>query len=397
MKYDYILIRYGELFTKGGNRRQFIKILKRNISHSLKVFEGIRISDDHDHMYVELNGMDAEPICERLSSISGIQSFSPVLKIEKTVQAMKENALILMKGESGSTFKVKAKRADKLFELDSYGICNAVAATILQNTSFKVDVHNPDVTLVVEVRQDAIYLYSTVYPGAGGYPLGANGKVMMMLSGGIDSPVAAYYLLRRGLKIECVHFAAPPYTSAEVLNKLKDIMKELNSFQRSIKLHVVPFTELQLEIYKYVPEPYCITIMRRMMYRIAAGLAKREKCLAIATGESIGQVASQTLESMIAINDVTTYPVIRPLAVEDKLEIIKESVKIHTYDISIRPYEDCCTIFKPKNPTTKPSIKDCLFYESKFEWQPLVEKCIKDAYKIFMVDGEEKFHPENEE
>jgi thiamine biosynthesis protein ThiI len=216
-----------------------------------------------------------------------------------------------------------------------------------------------------------------------------NGKCMALLSGGIDSPVACY-LLRRGIRIECIHFAAPPYTSAAVIDKLKDILKILNTYQEDIKLNVVPFTELQLAIYKYVDEPYCITIMRRMMFRIAEGLAKKEHCLAIATGESVGQVASQTLPSMIAINAVTNFPVLRPMCAMDKLDSIAIAEKIGTYPISIRPYEDCCTIFKPKNPKTKPAIHDCEYFESKFDWKPLVEKCIEGVTSYLLVDGKEK-------
>jgi thiamine biosynthesis protein ThiI len=217
-----------------------------------------------------------------------------------------------------------------------------------------------------------------------------NGKVMMLLSGGIDSPAAAYLLLRRGVRIECIHFAAPPYTSEAVIDKLTDIIKRLNVYQEDIKLNIVPFTKLQLAIYANVDEPYCITVMRRMMFRIADKLAKKHRCLGIATGESIGQVASQTLDSMIAINDVTNFPIIRPLAVSDKLDAISIAKKIKTYDISIRPYEDCCTIFKPKKPKTKPRVRDCEFFEKKFDWAPLVDECVENVTSILMVDGKKR-------
>jgi len=393
MNYDSLMIHYGELSTKGENRKAFVKELNKNIRHAIKEF-GCTVTNDHDHTYVRFSD-DPMPIIDRLQKVSGIQRISLVYKSSRDIDQLKKDALELIKLEEGKTFKVNAKRGDKTYPLDSHGVNCALAGEILRNTTLKVDVHNPDIVLHADVRKDAVYLSSHTYYGAGGYPLGMNGKVMMMLSGGIDSPVAAYTLLRRGIRIECVHFAAPPYTSDAVLDKLTDIIKKLNIYQEDIKLNVVPFTELQLAIYQNVPEPYCITIMRRMMYRIAERLAKRHRCLAIASGESVGQVASQTLDSMVTINNVTNYPVLRPLAVIDKLDIIKMSQSIDTYEISIRPYEDCCTIFKPKKPKTKPRIDECEFYESKFDWQPLVEACVNNIKSTLIRDGEVVVFPEN--
>lgn len=393
MNYDSLMIHYGELSTKGENRKAFIRELNKNIRHAIKEF-GCTLTNDHDHTYVRFND-DPMPIIDRLQKVSGIQRISLVYRSSRDIEQLKKDALELIRLEEGKTFKVNAKRGDKTYPLDSHGVNCALAGEILRNTTLKVDVHNPDIVLHADVRKDAVYLSSHTYYGAGGYPLGMNGKVMMMLSGGIDSPVAAYTLLRRGIRIECVHFAAPPYTSDAVLDKLTDIIKKLNIYQEDIKLNVVPFTKLQLAIYQNVPEPYCITIMRRMMYRIAERLAKRHRCLAIASGESVGQVASQTLDSMVTINNVTNYPVLRPLAVIDKLDIIKMSQNIETYDISIRPYEDCCTIFKPKKPKTKPRIDECEFYESKFEWQPLVDECVENIKSTLIKDGEVVVFPEN--
>ncbi len=393
MNYDSLMIHYGELSTKGENRKAFIRELNKNIRHAIKEF-GCTVTNDHDHTYVRFND-DPMPIIDRLQKVSGIQRISLVYRSSRHIEQLKKDALELIKLEEGKTFKVNAKRGDKTYPLDSHGVNCALAGEILRNTPLKVDVHNPDIVLHADVRKDAVYLSSHTYYGAGGYPLGMNGKVMMMLSGGIDSPVAAYTLLRRGIRIECVHFAAPPYTSDAVLDKLTDIIKKLNIYQEDIKLDVVPFTKLQLAIYQNVPEPYCITIMRRMMYRIAERLAKRHRCLAIASGESVGQVASQTLDSMVTINNVTNYPVLRPLAVIDKLDIIKMSQSIDTYEISIRPYEDCCTIFKPKKPKTKPRIDECEFYESKFEWQPLVDECVENVKSTLIRDGEVVVFPEN--
>lgn len=397
MKCDYIMIHYGELSTKGDNKKVFIARLARNIRHAIKDFPSAITTSDRDHAFVSIGKEDPEALIARLQDVSGIHKMSLVYQSSKDIEEMKKNALDLLKEEPGATFKVEAKRGDKHYHLDSYGIACALGDYLLDHTDKKVDVHNPDIRLTVDVREDYAYLSSHSYPGEGGYPLGMNGRVMMLLSGGIDSPVASYLLLRRGIRIDCLHFASPPYTSSAVIDKLKDIMKVLNVYQEDIKLNIVPFTKLQESIYNFVPEPYCITIMRRMMMRIAEGVAKKDHCLGIATGESIGQVASQTLDSMVTINAVTNFPIIRPLATSDKLSIINTAKKIGTYDISIRPYEDCCTIFAPKKPKTKPKIDEALEYEKKFDYAPMVQECIDNVTSIMMVAGEEKIFPKPEE
>lgn len=389
MKNAYFLIHYGELGTKGSNRRLFIKELAKNIRHVIKDFPTAILTYDHDHAYVQIGEEDSNLLLKRLMDVSGIQKISLVKKCERDFDTICENALLLIQEEKGKTFKILTKRADKLYPLDSMEVSRKVGGYILKNTELEVDVHNPDIALHIDIRKDYAYLYAHSYPGAGGYPLGMNGKVMMMLSGGIDSPVASYLLLRRGIRIECIHFAAPPYTSDAVLDKLKDILKVLSHYQSEIKLHIVPFTKLQLAIYQNCDEPYCITIMRRMMYRIATRLAKNRHCVGVANGESIGQVASQTLDSMITINDVTNFPIIRPLACEDKLASIDLAKKIGTYEISIRPYEDCCTIFKPKKPKTKPKISECEYFEKKWDFEAMIEEALKDTKAIFIKDGEE--------
>lgn len=389
MNYDHLMIHYGELSTKGDNKRLFIRELVKNIRHALKDFPNLEYQKDHDHTYITLNDEDPYPIIERLQEVAGIQKISLVYKCEKDFETLENAALELIKKEEGETFKIISKRIDKTYPIHSMDLSRKLGGHILRNTSLKVDVHSPDIALHVEIRNEYAYLYAHSYLGAGGYPLGMNGKVMMMLSGGIDSPVATYLFLRRGIRVECIHFAAPPYTSDAVLDKLKDILKKLNVYQADIRLNVVPFTKLQLAIYQNVDEPYCITIMRRMMFRIATRLAKAHHCLGIGSGESIGQVASQTLDSMIAINDVTNFPILRPLAVTDKLEVIKIAQKIDTFDISTRPFEDCCTIFKPKKPKTKPKIDECEYFEKKFDWEPLVDECVKNVSVIIMKDGEE--------
>lgn len=375
VSYDYIMVRFGELSTKGKNKKDFIHTLFLNIKHALKDYD-VKVESRFDHIYVYLNGNEYEPIIERLQDVSGIQGLSLVARIENDIEKIKESSLELIKLEEGKTFKVKVKRSNKKFPLHSEEITRLVAPVILKNTQLKVDVHNPDILLNIEVRDEGTYIFVKTFPGAGGYPLGVAGKSMHMLSGGIDSPVAAYLMMKRGVTIECIHFASPPYTQEAVIYKLMDLLAKLNRYQPRIRLHIVPFTKIQEAIYDNAPESYCITIMRRMMYRLASKLARRRNCPVISTGESVGQVASQTLQSMATINEVTSTPVIRPCATMDKLEIIKLSKKIDTYDISIRPYEDCCTIFTPKAPKTAPKLEEAKEYEEKFDYESLINEAL---------------------
>ena len=376
LTYDHIMIRFGELSTKGKNKKDFIRILYMNIKRSLKDYPEVKIETRYDHIYVHLNGQEYSPIISLLQDISGIQGLSLVCKVDKDIEKIQEASLELIKQEEGKTFKVKVKRSDKRFPIHSEEITRKVAPIILKNTDLKVDVHNPNILLNIEVRDEGAYIFVKTFPGAGGYPLGVAGKAMHMLSGGIDSPVAAYLMMKRGVKIECIHFASPPYTQEAVIYKLEDILRKLNRYQASIKLHIVPFTKIQEAIYDNAPESYCITLMRRMMYRLADRLAHRRNCLVISNGESVGQVASQTLQSIKTINEVTNTPVIRPCAVMDKLEIIALSKKIDTYDISIRPYEDCCTIFTPKAPKTAPKLDEVVELEKKFDYESLVNEAL---------------------
>ena len=376
VSYDHIMVRFGELSTKGKNKKDFIRILYTNIKRSLKDFPSLSIETRYDHIYVHLNGEDYNPVIDILQDISGIQGLSLVCKVDKDIEAIKSASLELIKLEKGNTFKVKVKRSDKRFPIHSEEITRMVAPVILKNTSLKVDVHNHDILLNIEVRDEGAYIFVKTFPGAGGYPLGVAGKSMHMLSGGIDSPVAAYLMMKRGVTIECIHFASPPYTQEAVIYKLEDLLHKLNRYQARIRLHIVPFTKLQEAIYDHAPESYCITLMRRMMYRLASRLAKRRNCLVISTGESIGQVASQTLQSIKTINEVTNLPVIRPCATMDKLEIISLSKKIDTYEISIRPYEDCCTIFTPKAPKTAPKLEQVEEFEKLFDYESLINEAL---------------------
>lgn len=389
--YDHIMVRFGELSTKGKNKTDFIRTLYQNIKVGLKEFNGINLIMRYDHIYVVLNGQDFHPIMERLQEISGIYALSLVHKCDKDLQVIKEAALELVKQETGATFKVETKRSDKKYPMHSDEITRAVAGYVLHNHPMKVDVHNPEILLSIEVRDEGAYIFCNTYPGAGGYPLGVGGKTMHMLSGGIDSPVAAYLMMKRGVTIECIHFASPPYTQMGVIYKLEDLLHTLNRYQPKIRLHIVPFTKIQEAIYDNAPECYCITLMRRMMFRLADRLARRRKCPVISSGESVGQVASQTLQSMHVINAVTNLPIIRPCAVMDKTEIIKVSKKIGTYDISIRPYEDCCTIFTPKSPKTAPHMDEVEKYEQLFDFESMIDEAVKNVeVKFLSADDKEE-------
>lgn len=389
MIYDQILVRYGEISTKGRNRKAFTKKLRENILMMLKDFPNIKISATRDRLHIYLNGENGEEVLKKLENVFGIQSYSPVVKTEKDIDEIKEAALTLMKKThiEGKTFKVSARRADKTFELDTNEINYAVGSHVLKNTEgLTVDVKNPDIKLNVEIRKEGAYLSSEVYPGAGGMPAGASGKAMLMLSGGLDSPVAGYLIMKRGVEVEAVHFHSPPFTSERAKQKVIDLAKSLSAFSGRIKLHVVPFTEIQQTVHNQVPENYTMTSTRRMMLRITEKLRQKHEGLGIVTGESLGQVASQTLDSMLAINEVTNTPVLRPLISVDKLEIIDIAKEIGTHDISILPYEDCCTIFTPPAPKTKPKKEKIQYYESFVDFEPLIDKAVADT-ELLIIDG----------
>jgi len=391
MTYDHIMVRFGELSTKGKNKNEFIKVLAKNIRGALSDFNNVEVVWRYDHIYVKLNDNNPEQIIEVLQDVSGIQGLSLVLKTDDDIENLKNVCLDLVKQEQGNTFKVHAKRANKKYPIVSDQINREIAKVILQNTNLKVDVHNPDILVSIEIREEGAYVFTHTYKGAGGYPLGVGGKIMHMLSGGIDSPVAAYLLMKRGIKIECIHFASPPYTNAGVIEKLKDLLGKLNKFQPEIRLNIIPFTKLQEEIYKQSDESYAITLMRRMMFRLADKLAKKRRCLAISSGESVGQVASQTLDSMNVINAVSNMPVLRPVVCYDKTEIIDLAKRLNTFDISIRPFEDCCTIFAPKNPKTKPALDKVLEYESKWDYEAMIDEAIKNVEVIYVKKDDDLF------
>ena len=290
-----------------------------------------------------------------------------------------------MKDLGDSTFKVITKRQYKEFDMSSDAVNRAVASNILINTNHKVDVHNPNIKVNIEIQKDHTYITSNKIEGAKGYPTGVNGKVLLLLSGGIDSPVAAYYIMKRGIEVEAIHYASPPYTSTQAQDKVLELAKIVSRYQGKMRVHIVNFTDLQMEIYARCNESYTITIMRRMMFRIAEKVANKRNCLAIATGENLGQVASQTLDSLSVINEVTKMPVIRPLITFDKIDIIDVSNKIGTYKTSILPYEDCCTIFTPKNPVTKPKLEKSIKYENNFDYESYINDCVENMNSILIL------------
>lgn len=389
-RYDHILIRYGELSLKGKNRNVFIRQLKENIKKALKSFSTLEIESQHDRMYIYLKEEDPNEVANVLSRVFGISSFSFAIKVDSDIDAIVDACLQTLDFSNAKTFKVAARRSDKNFPVISDQINRIVAGAILKNSTWKVDVHHPDYKIVIEVHRDSTYIMTDRMAGAGGYPVGVGGKAMVLLSGGIDSPVSAYLMMKRGVRIECIHFASPPYTSENAQQKVLNLASIVSAYQGDLLVHIVPFTNLQLAIYQHADESYAITLMRRMMMRIAEGLAQKRKALVLATGESVGQVASQTLESMVAINSVVNIPMIRPLVCMDKVEIIELSKKIGTYETSILPYEDCCTIFTPKNPVTKPKVDRCVKYEESFDFESLVQECIQSAESIWI-------HPQQKE
>jgi thiamine biosynthesis protein ThiI len=380
MKYDHILIRYAELSLKGKNRKQFEQKLERNIREVLKGFEAIKVKRSFGRMFVKLNGEEEATVCQKLQTVFGIHSLSPSIKIALSEKEISEGALWAAEDALPSgrgTFKVSVRRTNKDFPIGSQEMNKVIGGHILRNMNeISVDVHNPDVELKVEIRSEAAYISSKVLKGAGGLPVGTSGKVLLMLSGGIDSPVAGYLALKRGVTLEAIHFHSPPFTNERAKQKVEDLVKVLTQFGGTIKLHIVPFTDVQTLIHKQVPDNYEMTVTRRFMLRIAEKIAKVHHAKAIVNGESLGQVASQTLDSMYTINSVTNLPVLRPLITMDKLEVIEQARKIGTYDISILPYEDCCTIFLPAESKTKPDKDKAERYESFLNLEEIIDDAV---------------------
>lgn len=378
MNYDVILIRYGELALKGKNRDQFEETLSRSVKSVLRSFYKIKVRRTYGRMYVELNGEDAGEVIARLQKVFGITSMSPTKRIDADPELINATALEMVKSlpTPPRTFRVESRRADKRYPMKSMEVSRMVGGHILRNIEgIKVDLHNPEVVVNVEIRSEGTFLSCRTFEGVGGLPVGVSGKVMLLLSGGIDSPVAGWMMLKRGVTLEAIHFHSYPFTSERALDKVRDLAHKLTKYGGTVNLHVVPFTEIQTQIRQHCPEDYTITIMRRFMMRIAERVAKKAGALALATGESLGQVASQTLESMNTINSVVQIPILRPLVGMDKTEITQISRKIDTFELSILPFEDCCTIFTPKNPVTRPKPQ----LAEKFEQALDVDALVQDA------------------
>mgnify|MGYP004468421381 FL=1 len=381
-----IIIKYGELTTKKDNIGLFLSALKTNVENSLSGMN-THINFDKGRMFVEAHDNNYDKVLEKLQKVFGIHEINIGYKIEKDYEILKKELVNAVKNRNFTTFKVETKRSNKKFFKNSMEISKELGAVILTNIeNKKVDVNNPELLINVEVRLDAFYFYFDKVNGAGGYPVGTLGKGILMLSGGIDSPVAGYLCAKRGVKLEALYFESPPHTSIEAKNKVKKLAEILAEYNGNIKLHVVNFTDIQEAIYKNIPHEYLVTIMRRMMYRIATQIAKHNRCKIIVNGESIGQVASQTLTSMSVINAVTDIPVIRPVACFDKLEIIDIANKINTFETSILPYEDCCTIFVPKHPVINPELSKCISYEELIPCKDLINDAIKN-HEIILISN----------
>ena len=375
-----ILIRYGELSTKGRNKKMFTQKLASNIKKALVDFPQVKVIPDYDFMYLDLHEAPEEAVIEKVKPIFGIQSISPVYIVEKDMEVAKKVVLDLLSQEDleGKTFKIMTRRSDHTFEMDTNQINLFLGDAVLEAfPEIKVQLKQPDITVRIDVRREHLMVSLKTIQGAGGLPVGTSGRVMLMLSGGIDSPVAGYLAMKRGMEIQCVHFASPPYTSPQALEKTKLLAAKIARFGGSIQFLTVPFTRIQEEIKKSVPEAYLMTIMRRFMLRITDQLRENARALAIANGESVGQVASQTLDSMVAINDVTNTPIIRPVATMDKLDIIKVAEEIDTFELSIQPFEDCCTVFAPPSPKTKPKLEKARQYEARLDVEGLIKEAVE--------------------
>lgn len=388
------MIKYGELSTKKANINLFLKQLKDNVVFALSDMD-VNVKFDKGRMFITLNRNNFEEVSDSLKHVFGIHEFDVAYKLTtKDPDDIASNVLKLVKGKEFKTFKVVTKRNDKNFPINSMDFSRKIGGVILKNISdISVDVHNPELMVNVEIRMDAVYIYFNSEKGIGGYPVGVAGKGMLMLSGGIDSPVAGYLAIKRGVKLECIYYESPPHTSIEAKNKVIELARKLSLYNNEIKLHVIKFTDIQTAIYQNCPHEYLITIMRRMMYRIAERISRMNNCKIIVNGESIGQVASQTLASMNVINETVKIPVIRPVACFDKLEIIDIAKRIGTYETSILPFEDCCTIFVPEHPVINPTFEEAREYEKAIPYEDLIYEAIKnhEVIKININDKMSEF------
>ena len=388
-----LLIKYGELSTKKDNINYFIKTLKDNIEASLNGID-VELIYDKGRMFIKTNEDNFDEIIDKLKHIFGIHEIVIAYELPNNdIEELKNSLVEIIKDKEIDTFKVETKRSNKNYPLTSMEISRTLGGVVLKNKeNVKVDVHNPNTYINIEIRLNNAYIYFDRIKGIGGYPVGSLGKGLLMLSGGIDSPVAGYLALKRGVRIEGLYFESPPHTSEAAKNKVIKLAQELSKYSGYVKLHVVNFTEIQETILKNCPHEYLITIMRRMMYRISERIAKNANAKVIVNGESIGQVASQTLTSMSVINETIKMPVIRPVACLDKIEIIEIAKKIGTYETSILPFEDCCTIFVPDHPVINPVASLAQEYESSFDYEELIRKCVKEHENIKVTNEIKEEH-----
>jgi len=398
---EYILVRYGEIGLKGKNRPKFEKRLVGNIRCAVGDLGRINVSKIRGRLMVKVDEVDTSEVIERLGRVFGLVSFSPVLRVDATPEAVFEASLTSMQQgmeregysteESSEpvTFRVTVNRADKTFPIQSMELARQLGGHLLAGIpGLKVKLHQPDLIVSVDIREGQAFVFSQTIPGLGGLPVGVSGKAMLLLSGGIDSPVAGWMSMKRGIELEAIHFHSFPFTGEKSKEKVADLCRVLTRYGGNINLHVAHFTDIQKEIQKKCPEEFRVTIMRRFMYRMAQRLAEHTGALALITGESVGQVASQTLESMVAINEVTLMPVLRPVVGFDKYQIVKIAEQIGTYDISIQPYEDCCTLFLPKHPSTKPNLEKVHTAEESLDIEGLIEAALEKTETLSFYRNE---------
>ncbi|MFK7693420.1 tRNA uracil 4-sulfurtransferase ThiI [Paenibacillus sp. HJGM_3] len=390
MNKDIILLRLGELTLKGRNRHRFETQVQQQLKRVLQPFPSVTIRHEYGRVYLDLGGSEYAAVARQLDKVFGLHSYSPAircgLRLEEIQTSVREAfAEIQVKPR---TFKISARRVNKKFPYDTYELNRLLGGTLLeQHEDLQVDVHNPELDIRVEIREQEALVFSEVVPGPGGFPLGSNGKAMLMLSGGIDSPVAGWLAMRKGLRVQAVHFHSFPYTSERAKLKVIDLTRTLAGYAGKITLHMVPFTDIQTRLKQECRDNLLITMMRRAMFRITEQLAARQEALAIVTGESLGQVASQTLPSMHVIGAAATLPLIRPLITLDKAEITAMAERIGTYPISILPYEDCCTLFVPKSPSTNPNIHAVERQERYMEeWLPeAIRTAVEQTETMYIV------------
>jgi len=393
--YDRILVRFGEMTLKKDNYKYFHDRIVHDIENKLSQFTNLEFNHETYRLYINLNGENHDEVCAQLMHVPGIYSFSLCKKVENDIEKIAESAYELLCNKTGDiTFKVESHRGDKSFPMTSIDMSRKISSLLLPKLpNFRVDVHNPIVTLNVDLRANGTYIFTDVIKGIGGYPAGIAGKGLLMMSGGLDSPVATYLSIKKGVNVTAIHFFSPPYTSLNSLQKVVDLLQELSkyAYKEHIRLYVVPFTKVQERIHNNADNTFLVTLMRRAMYRIADKVVRKHYLDCIINGESIGQVASQTLESMKVVNEVTNLPIIRPLSAFDKDDIISISTKINTYDISIRPYEDCCTVFVPKHPIIKPNLDEVLAEEEKCGFTTELDEAI-DNIQEYNVSYKKKIN-----